>query len=355
MKVKLDGWYSETGEQNDVVLFTRCNIARNISGFLFPLLISHIDSQEITSLLFSFFDTLEDSVYFKKIKLDAIDPLAVKLLEERGILFSKLPVEADKALVVHDNGSLYTGINMEDHINISSFAAGFDVHAALAPASDLEDRMQNKFVFSAVEDAGFITSDITGIGSGIKYSALCSLPGILLSNKLSSVVEFARECGLNVSGYYAANSKESIGFLFAISTGICAGGDETVQLAEFVSGVQNIIDRERSLRKSFAEENKLKTEDMIFRASAIFKYAKLMEFKEAADIIFKIKLGLNLNLIEGITHEQCNSMLFKIQMGHLAFLLLNDNMFDKSITESSIEECRANLIKDICSKIRIKE
>ncbi len=356
MKAKLDGWYSETGAQSDVVLFTRCDIARNISGFLFPISLNKEASEEIVSLAFSFFDTLKDTRYFTKLRLDTLDPLSVKLFEERGILFNAMPAEPEKAVIIHNNESLYICINTEDHVNISSFTAGFDVYASLSPAAGIEARMQEYFTFSAAKESGFITSDITKIGSGIKFSVLCSLPGIFLSDKIGAIVEFAKASGLNISGYYASNSKNSLGFLFAVSTAVCAGGDENSQLTEFVSAVQNIIDQERSLRKIFAEEHKLKIEDMISRASAIFKYAKLMEFKEAADIIFKIKLGLNLNLLDGITNEQCNSMLFKMQMGHLALSLLSGGIaaYGKDINETSIEEYRAAVIKSVCSKIKIK-
>lgn len=354
MTANLDTWYGRTGNQTDVAVFTRCDIARNISGFMFPISMSQADSIETLSLVTSFFDTLPDAAYFKKITLDTIDALTVKLLEERGISFQHLPVEPKKALVVHDNGALYTGINMEDHINISSFIAGFDTSMAFAPASTLESKMQKQFLFSSIEDAGYITSDITGIGSGIKFSVLCSLPGILFSNSLASIIESVKGSCLNISGYYTFNSKESIGSLFALSTSVCAGGDEHSQLTEFTSAVQKIINEEYILQKKFAEENNLKVRDMIYRAFAISQGAKLMEFREAADIIFKIKLGLNLNIIKGITHEQCNAMLFKIQMGHIAFLLLNSvNIYDMPITESSIEECRANIIKDVCSHIKI--
>lgn len=354
MTANLDSWYSKTGNQTDVAVFTRCDIARNISGFMFPSSMSQSDSSETFSLISSFFDTLADTAYFKKITLDTIDALTVKLLEERGISFQHLPAELKKALVVHDNGALYTGINMEDHINISSFTAGFDAPMAFAPAATLEAKMQKQFLFSSIEDAGYITSDITGIGSGIKFSVLCSLPGILFSNSLASIIESVKGLCLNISGYYAVNSKESIGSLFSLSTSVCAGGDEHSQLTEFTSAVQKVINEEYTLQKKFAEDNNVKVRDMVYRAFAISQSAKLMEFREAADIIFKIKLGLNLKIIKGITHEQCNAMLFKIQIGHIAFLLLNSiNIYDTPITESSIEEWRANIIKDVCSHIKI--
>ena len=52
---KFDGWYMESGPDTDVVLYSRCDIARNISGFLFPNKINLSDSADVVSLVFSFF------------------------------------------------------------------------------------------------------------------------------------------------------------------------------------------------------------------------------------------------------------------------------------------------------------
>ena len=100
---------------------------------------------------FSFFNSLEDAGYFKKLQLRAIDPLSIKLLEERGVLLPEMPEKAEKALVVHENGSLYIGLNLEDHINITSFTSGMDPQAVYAIASGLESRMRKKLFFRPIK------------------------------------------------------------------------------------------------------------------------------------------------------------------------------------------------------------
>lgn len=352
---KFDGWYTENGPDTDVVLYSRCDIARNISGFLFPNKISLSDSVDVISLVFSFFCSLGDSAYFKKLKLRAIDPLSIKLLEEKGIILPDMPEKIEKAVLVHENGSLYIGLNLEDHINISSFAAGMDPEEVCARSSFMEVKMREKIKFAEDRDLGFLTSNLMGIGTGLKFSVLCSFPGILYSNCLGSVLELTKQSNLNVAGYYSPNSKNSIGALFLISSAVSAGDNEEIQTADFISCVNSIIEIEREKKKTFLDENGLKVEDMLRRAIAIAQSAKLMDFKEAADIVFKIKFGLNMGLITGITNEECNSMIFKSQMGHLAFLLLNSHigLSDRNLDDFSIEEYRARIIQELCSKVRI--
>lgn len=352
---KYDGWYAEGGPDTDVALYSRCNLARNISGFLFPNKIDTADSSDVISLVFSFFDSLKDAAYFKKLKLKSIGPLSVKLLEEKGVLFTDMPAKSEKAVIMHENGSLYVGLNLEDHINISSFTSGLDTEDVYARSSSIELEMRKKIIFSEDKEIGFLSSDITGIGTGLKFSVLCSLPGILYSNSIAYVLELTKKNNLNVAGYFSPSSKNSIGALFLISTAVSAGDNEDTQIMDFISSLNEIIKMERDLRQTFLNENTLKLEDMLRRSLALSQAAKLMDFKEAADIVFKIKLGLNLGLITGITNEECNSMVFKAQMGHLAFLMLNSNMLlsDKALNDYSIEEYRAHIIQELCSKVRI--
>lgn len=356
MTLKLNGWYDGPGYESDVVLYTRADLARNISGFLYPAAMNRQDSFETISLVYDFFDTLEEASYFKKMYFDSIDPLGVKLLEERGVLFSDMPETPAKGIVIHDNGAFYIGLNMEDHINASYFSPGFSTEEAQFFVGGLDKKMKESIFFSASEDIGFLTSDIMMMGSGLRFTVLCSLPGILHLNMLSSIAEHAKSFGLNILGYYTPNSRESLGAIFSISTESSAGGNEESQRKNFDTAIKEIIDLERSARIRFAEAEDLKIRDMISRAAAISQSAKLMNFREAADIIFKIKMGLNLGYIKGIKNEECNSMLFKSQMGHVAFLLLNNDKILKNsrrIDESSIEECRAFLIQEVCSNVRI--
>ncbi len=353
-----NSWYSQDGPQNDIVLYTKTSISRNISGFLFPSKISRDDSSEVLSLVFSFMDKNPIASNFTAVKLKDIDPLGLKLLEERGAIVSKMPEVPEKGVILHNNGSLYVNVNTEDHVNILSFSTGLDIDSSYLVADNLESEMQKKIYFSADKNFGFINSDLMKIGSGVKFSVLCSLPAILYSKKISLAAEIAKESGLVVSGYYSDDSKDSLGALFSIASGSSAGSNVESQMTDFFIAIKKIIKMEEDLRKEFKKEKLLKAEDMISRAFAISQSARLLSFKEAVDIIFKIKFGLNLNLLTGIKHEQCNALLFNSQVGHLASFLLNGQLGYEyqdiaEVSESSLEKYRAKMLQKECEKIKI--
>ncbi len=355
MLKSLDSWYTEEGRDNDIVIYTKCSIARNIAGFLFPSKMSSEQSGEVLNLISDAIDSFEDRDEFKLMPFKDIDPLALKLLEERGALNNNVSENPARSILIHESSSLYASINMEDHINIASFFAGLDLDNSYFEANSLLAQFQKKLFFAAARDSGFITSDLTNLGSGVKFSVLCSLPSILQSNEIASVLEISKKGGLTVSGYYVQDSNESIGALFSITTGICAGGNEATQMSDFLFLTTKILKMEREARKKILKTNFIKIEDKIHRALAISKTAKLMSFKEAIDIIFKIKWGLNLGLLKGIEHNFCNDILFKTQMGHIAFLVLKTDLIksNKDITETSIEEYRAKILRDVCESVEL--
>ncbi len=354
-----NSWYSKPGNQNDIVLYTKVSIARNVSGFLFPSKISIEDSAKLLSLIFSYMEDTSLHEQFSCINLKQLDPLGRKLLEERGSLTSKLSGQVEQGMIVHNNGALYINVNTEDHININSFVSGFDLDTSYFIADNIETEMQKKISFVAKEDIGFISSDLMRIGSGIKFSVLCSLPGLLYSKKIPLVAELARSADLVVSGYYSESSKESLGALFSISTGVSVGGNVQSQMTEFRLVIEKIIKMEKEARASYVKENLVKTEDMVGRAFAISEKAKMITYKETVDIIFKIKFGLTVGLLNGISHEQCNALLFNSQVGHLASSLLNGHLgynynIIEDLSEPSLEEYRARMLHKECEKIKIR-
>lgn len=62
-----------------------------------------------------------------------------------------MPEKIEKAVLVHENGSLYIGLNLEDHINITSFAAGMDPEEVYARASFMELKMREKLNLPKIE------------------------------------------------------------------------------------------------------------------------------------------------------------------------------------------------------------
>lgn len=350
-----ESWYDKIENSANTVLYTRCDLGRNISGFNFPNNMTKTDSQDIISIIFSFFKNEKKLDKFKTVTIESLSQIGLKLLEERNILPKTMPSQPCKAIAVHDNGALYATINTNNHIDISAFCAGLNTQTVFVNAVNLLSIMETQLCFASDDKAGYITTDIFRIGSGLKISALCSLPGYLYTKKIPELIKLLKKYNLSASGYYETESKNLLTGLFLLSNNGCENENEITQTTSFHSAIENILQTETELLQEFYDKNHLKVEDMVNRAIAISQNAKLINFNETIDIISKIKLGLNLNLIEGVNHTQCNSAIYRAQTGHLIFSLLNkiEQTENKNIQDTSIEEYRAIFIKDLLSNIQI--
>ena len=203
--------------------------------------------------------------------------------------------------------------------------------------------------FCAVENFGYLSSDIKNIGSGIKSSILCSLPGYSLTDRIKKKIEELTKNNFEVFAYYAQNTKKLLGYLYLISTKTALGGNDELQINHIMTTVRSLIEEERELRQSLLHNQLWRIQDMVVKAFCLAKYAQLLDVKETIELLFKIKLGINLGLIEGLSNETCVSLLYQTQTAHIAFLLLNGTVeFDEAfpLDELRIERIRALLVHD---------
>jgi len=90
---------------------------------------------------------------------------------------------------------------------------------------------------------------------------------------------------------------------------------------------------------------------MIIKAIAVAKMAKILDTEEALDILFKINLGIDLNIVSNVSHEECNALYYKVQTAHISYSLLNSIFSDFSADLVKIE--RAKIMNKFVYQIKL--
>ena len=90
------------------------------------------------------------------------------------------------------------------------------------------------------------------------------------------------------------------------------------------------------------EKEPIVIKDKIYRALGILLYAKSIGTKEAMNLLSLVKLGISLELINGLEIEQITSLLFLCQKYHIQTLLDNIDEIDSKL----IDYTRAKLIRE---------
>ena len=107
---------------------------------------------------------------------------------------------------------------------------------------------------------------------------------------------------------------------------------------------------EKALRDQYKKENHLETKDAISRAYGLLKHSYQLQIKEVLDAISKIKLGVDLGWIEGISDNIINEVFFTCQRAHIGFIFPSE-----TIDMQDINIKRAQYIHEMMKNARLIE
>ncbi len=321
--ISSDAWYAFDGPENDVVLSTRVRFARNLANFPFPAKFKEDDAIRVQNLVFDSFSHCSEPDKYQGLVAGDLDSLGAAILEERGVLDSSSAGESGRAIVVRTDGKVSCEVNSKDHVRLSSFVPGLDGKAAFDMLACLDDELQNTLQFAADYDFGYLTSNIADSGSGMKVSCRLHLPSLSFSGKILDLFASLNQKEIVVNDVFGAGSlpSSSLGFYYQISTKNAGNGSELDQIAGLVSAVKFLAGNERRERNVVLRTRQTELRNRICRSYAKVKFASLIELREAIEIISDIKWGKNLGFFGGIEDRDLCALLYRIQKGHLEFVL----------------------------------
>lgn len=217
-------------------------------------------------------------------------------------------------------------INMFDgeHLHIVSTGDAFSKNI-YNNAKKVADLLANKLNLAFNDEYGFLMSDISKIGSGIRFEATMCLECLRKINKIDQVKQNIRKLG------YLLKETETVG-IYTISTVCNLGYGEKEICEEFEKMLGKLEDLEIESAKMLDVSNHDELVDKSFRSLAILNSAYLMSCEELMKHIINLRTGLNLKLIE----------MNKDKLNQLQKLVFNKNSNFVSQTE----------LKDLADKVK---
>jgi len=315
----LTDWMKGDGPDSDIVISSRIRIARNISGYPFPMLSTKSQSQEVLEKAEQVMVAQELGEWgpFEMIPLSSLNDLEKKVLVEKHLISPNLANESQNgAVLLNETESVSIMVNEEDHLRIQVLCSGFQIKEAWAIANRVDDTFEHSLEYAFDEKRGFLTSCPTNVGTGIRASVMIHLPALVMTQQINRILQAITQVGLAVRGIYGEGS-EAVGNLFQISNQITLGQSEDEILDNLYSVVRQIIEHERSARQVLAVESKTRLQDRVCRSYGILTHAMIMDSKEAAQRLSDVRLGADLGLIPGVTQCALNELMVMTQPAFL--------------------------------------
>jgi protein arginine kinase len=314
---QLPAWFNEQGPHADIVLATRAELVRNLNTFPFP---DHASDAELGTVCgdlcrrLSRFAPLADGWL---LELDKLEDTQLRALQEMQLTGRLTPTGIrHRALMLAPDSTLAAAVNLQDHIRLRAYASGFAPDACLAKVLELDRLLEAEVEPAYVDDLGYLTSCPTDVGTGLHFTSLLHLPGLVLAGEIEKVLNALRQLQFSVRGLFGHGDTVK-GAIFRISNLVTLGRDEQEIGEDFGVHVAKIITYERMARDQIYQRDPLGVEDLAERSLGVLRRARLLTAQEAFDRLSNVRLGSGLGILPPLAAGLLNEALVRQQTAHL--------------------------------------
>jgi protein arginine kinase len=338
-------WVAGGGPDGSIVVWSQCNLMRNLAGFFFPSACSEDEIHAVEDRVVTALDSLGApgaGVYCPLTGLDRIETL---FLAERRLIPFEMAHGAERGGVyLSKDLSCGIAVNGSDHVCMTSLAPGLDLEGPWALLNVLDDGLASSVDYSFDRRLGYLTSSLSHVGTGLKVSVLLHLPGLVASNAMAGLVQVARQrrhaiYGLkptvvsgplpdaasyvsesffsDLSGALYGDINEAQGDLFLLTNLSALGTSEEEILFRIRHTAGDIVERERRARQGLLNKERIQIEDRVARAFGVANNARLLGFTEGVSVLSSIRLGLDVGLASGYGLDGLNELLLTLQSAHI--------------------------------------
>ncbi|MBR2216373.1 MAG: protein arginine kinase [Selenomonadaceae bacterium] len=341
--------FSPTGKDGDVVLVSFVRLARNFRQLPFPGRAGFQQLQAVASMAASLQGDLENAFgeSFDLIDMNAITPLEREVLAEKHLVSQSFLQNPQYRLVlVSQDRRISVMVNEDDHLRIQGQAPGLDLNTPLEAVSKVDDTVESRQDMAFDEDFGYLTACPTNLGTGLRASVLLHLPGLVYTRNMNNIINISPQLGLAVRGLYG-DDREVVGNIFIMSNQLTLGFSEKEIIDNLKSAVTEIIAHERRARKAIELYRKDRLADDVWRAYGILRYARYLSQKEALELISKVRLGMDMHLIDEVDEKCYDGLLIGGRTSFLQNAAGSDNM-----SGAEVDKLRADMVRRILMAYR---
>jgi len=340
------GWLEASGEHADIVLSTRVRLARNLQGHAFGPR-ARVNDRE--AVLRQFRRSMERSEQLRGgtlLEMPTVADRTRRILHERRLVTRDLLGEEGSEPVngtaVHFSAlePVSVMVNEEDHLRVQSLLSGLKIQDAWHMVDRLDEELGRELAFAFHSEFGFLTSCPTNVGSGLRASVFMHLPGLVLTKEISKALRGLGELGLTFRGLYGEGS-EVVGNFFQVSNQMTLGRTEEDLVDHLDTVVRKVIDDELHARRVLLRDARGVTEDKIWRAYGLLRYARALSFEELMNLLSGVRLGVSLKLLPGLRVYTLNKMMIFTQPAHL------EQAAGRDLTPGESDAHRASFVRRI--------
>jgi protein arginine kinase len=315
-------------ESNPIWLATSFLLHRNLEKFNFP---SKMEDRQFPLTFSSVKDQLLQSPLLKQpmiLKAEEIGAIDKEYLFEHFLCMEGFQnTLAGQGFIVDETGNFFAKLNIEDHLQLKLLDTEGAWEKAWNHLNEIETAIGSALEFSFSPKFGYLTADPTYCGTGLTVQAFLHLPALIHTGQLKETLANQKEEDATVTGI-RGDLDEIAGDLVVVSNTFTLGTNEESILKSVHSMAMKLMAIEKTLRSHLKNENNAEIKDLVSRSFGLLLHSYQLQTKEALGALSLMKLGLNLDWIEGISDAKLSTLFFQCRRAHLLHLLNEQQLVD---------------------------
>lgn len=339
----MPAWVSTRGRDADVVFTTRMRLARNVAIAPFPGRATLEDLARVAEACRVPFEGSPDFADFRIAHVAALGDVARRTLVERHLISTAMAEYPEHRLgIISPTGTLSVMVNEEDHVRMQCFLPGRDVKEAWRILDGLDDWLGGQLPWCYSPRYGYLTTHLANVGTGLRASAMLHLPALGITCKRDETLRGAANLGVAVRGLYGEGS-ESAGDVFQVSNRFAIGPSEEDIVNRVDSTVKFLVASEREARNELLDKDEEGIADAAARAYGVLKYARRLNTSEALQLLSRLKLGLDLKLINTVRRTVVQQLFVLVRPASLQAIS------GRALNSEHRDRARADLVREALS------
>ena len=303
--------------ESDIVVSSRIRLARNLAQFPFANRASDGIRSEVEKLLRDKLESLPLGKRLDYFSVNGLENLDRQFLVERQLISRELSdSHGSRGVGIGDEERISLMINEEDHLRIQVLRSGLSLDECWEEIDRIDDSIEEKVTYAFSEQLGYLTACPTNVGTGIRVSVMLHLPAMVMTKEIQKVFHALQKISLAVRGLYGEGS-QAMGDFYQISNQTTLGKSEEQLIGSLKEVVPRIVGWERRVREALVKDNRESLHDEVSRAFGILQTAQKISSEETLHYLSRVRMGINLGLIDDLEIATVNELLIHTQPAHL--------------------------------------
>jgi protein arginine kinase len=328
------------GPFDRIVMSSRVRLARNIKEASFPGWAKKPERVRVLEMIRPIIENLPEMARSYSETMDNLSTLDKQILVERHLISREHAAKsAGSGLVLNQDETLCFMINEEDHLRMQALRPGLQLREAWTAIDQADSLLEKKLDYAFSAELGYLTACPTNIGTGIRVSAMLHLPGLVLAEQITPIIQSVNKLGLAVRGLYGEGT-EALGNVFQVSNQMTLGETESAIVERLEKVLAQIIEHEENARATLLEKKPKVVFNHIGRAYGILANAHSISSKETMNLLSLMRLGMDIALFPGVDRSLVDELFILTQPAHL------QKQYSEKLSAEERDLLRADMVRN---------